>query len=150
MLFDKLIEDYKSSQDIPTLYLVRGLPGSGKTTYVLKKLLVDNPSIKHFEADMYFQQGGDYYFDPSRLKEAHQWCFNQTKEALQGGEDVVVSNTFTQQWEMTKYIELAKTLPATLKVLKATGEYQNVHNVPQASLDNMKKRWQDHEGEETI
>jgi len=53
------------------LLLLRGLPGSGKST--LAKLL----GGEHIEADMYFMKDGEYHFDGSKLKIAHEWCRNQ-------------------------------------------------------------------------
>ena len=50
------------------LYLLRGLPGSGKST------LAKSLGGKHFEADMYFVRDGEYQFDVTKLKEAHEWC----------------------------------------------------------------------------
>ena len=47
------------------LYLLRGLPGSGKST------LSTQLGGSHFETDKYFVgENGEYNFDPSKLKEA--------------------------------------------------------------------------------
>jgi len=49
------------------LYIVRGIPGSGKSTFA--KTLGGN----HYEADMYFiGESGNYNFDPTKIKDAHQ------------------------------------------------------------------------------
>jgi ABC-type molybdenum transport system ATPase subunit/photorepair protein PhrA len=90
------------------LYLVRGLPGSGKST--LAKLLVGDKDYCHKEADMYFVDAeGNYKFKPSQLKEAHEWCKNEIDFVMKYEHSpVVVSNTFTQEWEMDDYLELAK------------------------------------------
>jgi len=55
------------------LFLLRGLPGAGKST------LAKSLGGKHIEADMYFEYEGKYKFDASRLKEAHDWCQNTVK-----------------------------------------------------------------------
>jgi len=55
------------------LILVRGVSGSGKTTYA-KKLINDDPSLSHYEADMFFYTNGSYNFNPFKLKDAHAWC----------------------------------------------------------------------------
>jgi uridine kinase len=47
----------------PTLYLIRGVPGSGKSTFaqsLLDKFVVQ----RMYEADQYFVQNGEYQFDP--------------------------------------------------------------------------------------
>ena len=90
------------------LFVVRGLPGSGKSTYA--KTLVQ-PSA-HFEADQYFVRGGKYNFDPSKLKDAHADCLARTRKAMVEGKHkrVAVSNTFTMKWEVQPYIDLAKEL----------------------------------------
>jgi predicted kinase len=90
------------------LFLLRGLPGSGKTT------LANQLGGSLVEADRYFMEYGDYKFDASKLKEAHAWCREQVQNWMETngrGFDVpriVVSNTFTQEWEMKPYYDLAK------------------------------------------
>ena len=81
-----------------TLILVRGLPGSGKSTFA--KLLEG----KHIETDMFFITNGEYKFDVSKLKEAHSWCQSMVGSWMSDSEElIVISNTFTQEWEMTPY-----------------------------------------------
>ena len=86
------------------LYIVRGVPGSGKTT--LAKQLTANV----FEADHYFYDNdGNYNFIPSEIKEAHKECQQFVGYAMESGiQKIAVSNTFTQEWEMKPYFELAE------------------------------------------
>jgi len=90
------------------LTLLRGLPGSGKST--LAKMLVGDKDYCHKEADMYFVDGrGEYKFNPAELKDAHTWCRQEIEFVMQYGHShVVVSNTFTQEWEMEEYYKLAE------------------------------------------
>ncbi len=54
-----------------TLYIVRGIPGSGKSTFA--KTL----GGQHYEADMFFiDENGVYNFDFTKIKDAHQWCID--------------------------------------------------------------------------
>ena len=125
------------------LILIRGLPGSGKST-----MAKNMEPTHHFEADMYFTDaGGNYNYDGSKIKAAHDWCFNSTKDALMqetGNPDViVVSNTFVKHWEMSRYIELAKELSVPITVLVARGKYKNVHSVPEEVIKRMTLNWEE-------
>ena len=87
-----------------TLILLRGLPGAGKST--VAKLFGD---VSHYEADMYFMVNGEYKFDVTKLKDAHAWCQDMVKmDMLKDVPTIVVSNTFTQEWEMEAYYKLAE------------------------------------------
>lgn len=124
------------------LILIRGLPGSGKST-LARKLAVQQDA-KHFEADMFFETDkGEYQFDAQLLGDAHQWCFSQTKKWLKRDRVVVVSNTFVQRWEMQRYLDLCKSEGIPLEIHICTGEYQSVHGVPLATIDKMRRQWQD-------
>lgn len=131
------------------LILVRGVSGSGKTTYA-KKLINDDPSLSHYEADMFFYKNGNYKFNPNKLNSAHHWCKTQTENDLQNSKSVIVSNTFTQKWEIEPYIQLAIKYNADIVIKKATGNYQNVHGVPDEVVEKMRSRWEDMEGEDEI
>jgi predicted kinase len=120
-----------------TLYLIRGLPGSGKSTYA-KSL-----GCLHVEADMFFMRDGIYDFRLSSLKEAHAWCLMTTRMAIENGMDVAVSNTFTQLWEMKPYRDLAKAYATPCHIVECTGNYESVHNVPQHVIDKMKEHWEE-------
>lgn len=121
------------------LVILRGLPGSGKTT--LAKQMY--PSL-HVEADMFFQRNGTYQYSPKRIKEAHTWCQSIVRFGLGFGADVVVSNTFTTLKEIEPYLHMTWD---KLEVIKCVGEFGSVHGVPEETLAKMKARWQDYEGE---
>jgi len=128
------------------LLIIRGISGSGKTTLATTKYVP--LGYVHLEADMFFITNGVYNFNPAKLGQAHAWCQAQTKQHLNLGHDVVVSNTFTTLWEMKPYLEFARTTPAKLKVIHAQGKFKNVHSVPQQALDRMAGRWEKFDGEE--
>jgi hypothetical protein len=100
---------------------------------------------KHLEADMYFERGLNnvYQFDPTKLKSAHEWCRMTTETHMMSGDSVVVSNTFTQDWEMEPYYELAKKYGYRVHsvVVENRHEGVNQHGVPTEKLEQMKKRF---------
>lgn len=126
------------------LYLVRGLPGSGKTT--LAKKLGGN----WVAADDFFVSDGQYCFDPEQLAMAHSWCEDCAKTMLAQKVDVAVHNTFSQRWEMQPYLQAAKFFKSGLTVIDLydaglTDEQlatRNTHGVPLATIRQMRARWE--------
>ena len=117
------------------LFLIRGVPGSGKTTYAKTLGIPD-----HYEADMWFDANGGY--DHARIKLAHEWCQQQAIAAMQAGRDVVVSNTFTRLWEMGPYKNTAIKLGVKIIEKVMTGEWTNVHGVPVEKVRQMRERFE--------
>ena len=126
------------------LFLLRGLPGSGKST------LAKSIGGVHYEADMFFIKDGKYQFDVTLLKDAHSWCQTQVSNAMilnlatKINERIVVSNTFTQEWEMTHYFELAEKYGYRVHSLIVENRHGGVneHGVPEDKLGLMKKRFE--------
>ena len=122
------------------LYIVRGIPGSGKSTFA--KQLTSNV----FEADHYFYDNdGNYNFVPSKIKEAHKECQEFVKLAMQSSiSKIAVSNTFTQEWEMQPYFDLAKEYGYMVfcVIVEKRHNNKNNHNVPEDKIQMMKDRFE--------
>jgi KaiC/GvpD/RAD55 family RecA-like ATPase len=135
------------------LYIVRGLPGSGKST--LARSIADEVC----EADSYFYvyedpetkvvhrhfYGGEYRFDANLLPIAHEDC----KIFCEGFmfsevERIAVSNTFTQEWEMKPYFDLAKQYGYRVHTIIVESRHgsKNIHDVPDTAIDKMKNRFE--------
>ena len=149
LLLDFLSEKRKNNMiqytsEGKNLYLVRGIPGSGKSTFA-KQL-----GATHYETDSYFMVDGEYKFDYTKLKEAHNWCQDQVQLAMIMNQttgdhsDIVVSNTFTQEWEMEPYMELAKSWGYRVfcLIVENRHEGKNEHGVPEEKLQIMKDRFE--------
>lgn len=121
------------------LVLIRGLPGSGKTTAARGWA---DFGYDHHEADQYFEHHGEYRFDKDSLADAHAWCLSKTKRSMRHQQNCVVSNTFSQLWEMQPYIDLAKHFHYKLEIVEAKGLWPSIHNVPQEVIDRMRARWE--------
>lgn len=123
------------------ILFIRGLPGSGKST-LAKSLVESGEYDAYFEADMYFERDGEYKFDPSQLKYAHQWCFDQFKKNVSEGKSVIISNTFTTRKEISNYLNFCGQI-YPYKVLTCKNNYGSIHNVPEETIQRMKQRWED-------
>lgn len=120
------------------LVLIRGIPGSGKST--IARSMVE---YSHFEADMFFvDNNGAYNYDRDKIKDAHEWCQSEAFKALTNGKSVVVSNTFTRRFEMEPYFEMAKTFGIHPRIIEATGQWDSVHNVPKETIEKMRARFE--------
>ena len=122
------------------LFLLRGLPGAGKST------LAKSLGGKHVEADMYhLDEKGNYNWKPERVKEAHSWCQNQVGNwMIEEEQRIVVSNTFTQEWEIQFYYDWAKEFDYKVFSLIVENRHggTNEHNVPEEVLVKMKDRFE--------
>lgn len=135
-----------------TLILVRGLPGSGKTTFAefVASRSEDFPE-NMFCADDFFMIDGEYRFEPRQLPNAHGWCKAMTSLAMNRGTDtVLVHNTFTQRWEMQPYLDLAEQFNYTVVVVSmfdggCSDEQlvdRNSHGVPLEAIEAMRARFE--------
>ena len=127
------------------LYLLRGLPGSGKST------LAEQLGGTHFETDKYFlNENGEYKFDPTKLKNAHNWCQGEVGNAMilnhtTGlNKTIVISNTFTQEWEMQPYLDMAKDWGYRVFSIIVENRHGGVnqHGVPDEKLQQMQDRFE--------
>ena len=125
------------------LILLRGLPGSGKSTFAKS---ISHAAVGHIEADMFFMKEGEYKFDASRLKDAHSWCRDTVEDWMNpfGFETIIVSNTFTQEWEMEAYYKLAEQYGYVVTSLIVENRHGgvNTHGVPDDKLEQMKNRFE--------
>ncbi len=122
-----------------TLILLRGLPGSGKST------LAKTFGGIHIEADMFFMKDGEYKFDPTMLKHAHNWCHDVVENWMDEGQElIIVSNTFTTEWEMDYYFTMAKLKGYIVHSVIVENRHGGVneHGVPADKLEQMKNRFQ--------
>jgi adenylate kinase family enzyme len=131
------------------LYLIRGVPGSGKSTFA--HTIWNDYAI--CEADQYFvnKETGEYEFKPDEIKIAHQWCKDEVENRMKDNQvnpqyypEIVVSNTFTQEWEMESYYKLAEKYGYRVFSLIVENRHggKNTHGVPDEKVELMKNRFQ--------
>ncbi|OZB78225.1 MAG: hypothetical protein B7X29_05775 [Halothiobacillus sp. 13-55-115] len=120
--------------EIPRLVLIRGLPGSGKTT---KATGYANDGYLHLEADQFFMIDGEYHFNVEKLPEAHAWCLDQARKGLDAGEFVCVANVFSSVEDVKPYTQLG----FDYQLVEATYPGHSIHKVSVAVLHAMKATW---------
>lgn len=125
----------------PILRIVRGLPGSGKSTYARKfgGILI--------ESDMALYTGDQYIWTPERLDKAINWVRAMFQINVQYGNDINLVGVFTREKNFRHHIEFAEKNGYKVEVIRCTADYGNIHNVPQESLDRMARTLEPFEGE---
>lgn len=128
--------------------IVRGLPGSGKTTLVKDMSSVvgaGRPSVV-LSADMYFHKDtGKYDFDREKLHRAHSWCFDSARIFLQDGVEVYVANTFVTYKEIEDYFDYAVKHDFGITLITANNDFGSIHNVPEEAMTRFRSRIQTHD-----
>lgn len=91
------------------IVIMRGVPGSGKS-FAAKKI-VENFRGESVccSTDNFFMVNGEYKFDPSKIKIAHEWNKSCVRAAIEKSIPlIIVDNTNTQKWEYSNYVDMAR------------------------------------------
>ena len=124
------------------LILLRGLPGSGKTTIAQfiegRKVCADDCWAWDYTTD---PRG----FTVDELRRAHLRCRTKVKNWMtEGAPKIIVHNTLTTEKELSDYEALAKEHGYRVHRLVVEGHHgsPSVHNVPEEVMLRMKDRFE--------
>ncbi len=125
--------------------ILRGLPGSGKSTWVAKNY----PEAKVLSTDNYYMVDGEYKFDPSRLATYHAALLRDFVQLCLDGtaSHVCIDNTNVEVWQFAPYYQLAVAYGHTVEVVEfyvppEVCVARNKHGVPSSTVQRMFDRWQ--------
>lgn len=121
--------------------LIRGLPGSGKSTRA-KEL-----NCLHLESDFYFQRDGRYAWNEHSEEFAQDWSFELLLQITRTTAcDLVVANVFPTFKDMERFIYTSIfCLSATVCIETLTGQYNNIHHVRESDMQRFRETFISHE-----
>lgn len=121
------------------VYIMRGLPGSGKSTWIKRYLEQRREGVAQAiccSADHYHMVDGKYCYDPKNAGLAHNKCLNDYLQQIGvNTKDIVIDNTNTTLVELAPYVRIAEALGVEYEIIylhcyPGTAIRRNTHNVP--------------------
>ena len=122
------------------LIIVRGIPGSGKSSFA--ELLARAICIAD---DFHTDRNGNYNWKPHNVGKAHDWCKRKCKRFMKAGIDrIVVANTSTQEKEFKPYMNMAKHYGYKVFTVVVENRHggKNSHEVPAETIEKMSNRFE--------
>ena len=130
------------------IYLMKGIPGCGKSTYI-KNVLKPTGLAVICSADHHFEdEQGNYNFNPAEIGIAHAACLKKYTYAIQMDCDVIVDNTNIRLWEIAPYVALAEAFNKEYEIIEIVCEpsqaaRRNTHGVPEEKVMEMYKNYEE-------
>lgn len=131
------------------MVILRGIPGCGKSTFGAFLFFIDcaaKDDPVRCSADQWMvDKTGNYQFDPKKLGYCHKMCQESAENACKMNIPlVIIENTNTKMDEMKPYLKIAETYGYMVFVLTVNNIHgcKDIHNVPDASKDAMRQRFQ--------
>ena len=136
---NRSMERSEGNGHAPSLIILRGLPGSGKSR--LAKVLSEG-KYPVFSVDDYFTdpQTGDYKFNFEDNHKAYEECSNNIEAAMRNGiPKIFCDNVFSIDWEIETYFKLAKKYSYTIFVATVENYHgeKNIHLIPEEQIRKM-------------
>ena len=117
--FILLINYLYSMYFLNTVYIIRGISGSGKSHLV--KHLINNTSsyINNIELNIYDIMNFDNTITTKKLVQTYNKCFYYYIKCLHRNiNHIYITNPFIHKWEYLNYIELAKKYNYKVKIIE--------------------------------
>lgn len=121
------------------LYIFRGLPGSGKSTYAhrLAPLVIEPDMFRYNSSNEYVFRSED---NKSVLRKTHalfEYAIKQLKMPC-----LAIAATHVQLEHFRPYVVFGKVYGYRVYVIECQDNYQTIHNVPAATIKKMAKEFQ--------
>lgn len=120
------------------LKIIRGISGSGKSTYAKTHF----PDFIICSADDFFMVKNKYKFDPKKLPNAHACCLLKCIDNILQGNKVVVDNTNTRLIELAPYVAIGNAYKYKVEIIRIECDWEvaakrGIHKVPKETVLRM-------------
>lgn len=115
------------------LYIVRGIPGSGKST-LIKKITKNIVELD----DYYNEKYGYYKFSYDEVPQSHKYALNKIeKMMIDKLDEIAVIDSFIKNKDFDQYKKLAIKYNYKPIEIIVHSDFKDIHNVPIKRLEEM-------------
>jgi predicted kinase len=135
-----------------TMIIVRGVPGSGKSTFVnlIQGMARASDTPRVISLDKYRMVQGKYVFDPARERDVVSMYHSEVAEACASEEPVIIlDNVHSRFWEMERARKMGEAHGYRIFVIEVQQDFWTClqrmrHPVPFEKLKEIFERWESH------
>jgi len=140
-----------------TMIILRGLPGSGKTT--LARTFANNNDEIYSTHD-YFLENGKFKFQRNLLRYAHWWNQERVLDAAKKNKELIIINNINiKRWESKPYVKIGLEYGYDIIFYETNNSWSKIpeeckkrdfHGTPLKVIKKMATKWEDNFTIETI
>jgi len=151
-----LSDEKTSEKSAKIMYIMRGTPGSGKSTLSKEILQRSGNEGVILSTDDFFMQNpeGKYNYEAKQIPAAHKWNQDRSWHNLKKGVNpIIIDNTNTMKWEAKTYVRQARDCGYEVVVTEPETEWwlnrdvhkmaaMNSHHVSSEIIERMLAKWE--------